>query len=266
MLTFGQARLVFAWLGDQSHITSLQLTINPELLEEDAHERFLFFRKTFTFFPFGFEGIMENVVDPAHAPFSHHHVMGNRMKVGPGDYIMELFDQDAEKGAFKTNYKSAMGNVIIDIDPFKTIYSLGINKKMGRPFVYTILWNVLISRDMSALFQASTITDPHPMVGIRIRLKARWMDHASANIILDGDSAFLQSQHVELTEQRLKTGKPCWRSRYLLSETVADEAVIAYRQWSDSVFDSIPYVSPPHNQAQRRMSIQEVNDRARFLI
>ena len=105
MLTFGQARLVFSWLGDQSHTTSLQLTINPELLEEDAHERFLFFRKIFRFFPFWFEGIMENVVDPPHVPFSHHPVMGNRMKVGPGDYIMELFDQDAEKGVLKQTTK-----------------------------------------------------------------------------------------------------------------------------------------------------------------
>ena len=49
--------------------------------------------------------------------------MRNRTEVGPADYIMELFGQDAEKGVFKTNYKSPMRNVIIDIDPFKTIYN-----------------------------------------------------------------------------------------------------------------------------------------------
>jgi hypothetical protein len=38
--------------------------------------------------PYDFQTLVENVADPAHAPFAHHKVQGNRANVKYGDYEM----------------------------------------------------------------------------------------------------------------------------------------------------------------------------------
>jgi len=39
--------------------------------------------------PYDFSTQVENLIDPAHAPFSHHGYLGNRDKVGYGQFEMK---------------------------------------------------------------------------------------------------------------------------------------------------------------------------------
>lgn len=56
---------------------------------EDPNELTWIMRPFFRDLPYDFSTLLENVADPAHVPFSHHGVQGNRNSVKYGMYDME---------------------------------------------------------------------------------------------------------------------------------------------------------------------------------
>ncbi len=56
---------------------------------EDPNELTWIMRPFFRDLPYDFSTLLENVADPAHVPFSHHGVQGNRDSVKYGMYDME---------------------------------------------------------------------------------------------------------------------------------------------------------------------------------
>jgi phenylpropionate dioxygenase-like ring-hydroxylating dioxygenase large terminal subunit len=58
--------------------------------------------------PYDFQTLVENVVDPAHVPFSHHGYQGNRDKVKYGDYELKAVS-DSARDRLAVEYEGIMG-------------------------------------------------------------------------------------------------------------------------------------------------------------
>lgn len=63
-------------------------------------------RPYFRDLPYDYQTLVENVVDPAHVPFSHHGVQGNRDKVKYGDYELKIVP---DPGSMTVSYKAFFG-------------------------------------------------------------------------------------------------------------------------------------------------------------
>lgn len=87
--------LIFVWSesGSQAQEEAERTPLPLDPLLAAAEERGddikavipLFFRDL----PYDFETLVENVIDPAHAPFSHHGIQGDRNSVKYGDYELK---------------------------------------------------------------------------------------------------------------------------------------------------------------------------------
>ena len=86
--------LVWVWPQTGAHAEEESKQAKPAICEElkNAQEKgtkFTYFmRPFFRDLPYDFTTAIENVADPAHVPFSHHGVQGNRDKVTYGMYTM----------------------------------------------------------------------------------------------------------------------------------------------------------------------------------
>mmetsp|Transcript_22198 Transcript_22198/g.28788 ORF Transcript_22198/g.28788 Transcript_22198/m.28788 type:complete len:560 (-) Transcript_22198:129-1808(-) len=102
--------LIWAWgsSGTPGSDTSVEATLKPRRLIEEIYDQELTDRVTVAHFtqrdlPYGWDMFIENVLDPAHVPVSHHNIVGDRYKdprhigiefIKNGTEVLEGYPQD----------------------------------------------------------------------------------------------------------------------------------------------------------------------------
>ncbi|KAL4448455.1 hypothetical protein ABPG75_005674 [Micractinium tetrahymenae] len=172
--------------------------------------------------PYSFDLLAENVADPAHVPFSHHGVMGNRDQQKHGMWDVERVGELAVR--WQAMYKS------------KT-------KRGGRSAMSFWLTPLAPGRSRITLHMATATPERTPLP---IRLLARlppWVDHIKTrSAVFDGDNVFLNGQDRILAGAGQEEERSSWRKLYYMP-TPADTLVAAYRNWLDKEGGGGPFGS-----------------------
>ncbi|MGD1701878.1 Rieske 2Fe-2S domain-containing protein [Dapis sp. BLCC M229] len=168
---------------------------------------------------YGWEILIENLVDPSHAPFAHHGVLGNRDKARPIPMeilqsTINLVEVSLSKGFTKITFEP----------PCRLEYATTIGdsgKKVG-----LVTYCIPISPGKSRIIAQSTRNFGNTLQ----RFKPRWWDHIKTrNLLIDGDMVLLNQQEYLLQQ---KQSSQSWKTAYKLP-TNADRSVIEFRNWFD---------------------------------
>jgi len=184
---------------------------------------------------YDWEVLVENVADPAHVPFAHHGVQGNREQAVP--IPIEIVNSTADLIAAKIDRN--LPTSITFQPPCRLEYSISIGNT-GKQFglvVYCIPVSPGKSR-VVAQFPRNFAKNLH-------KITPRWWDHTfDRNLVLDGDTILLQQQYAYLKQK-----KEGWKTAYQMP-TSADRLVIEFRKW----FDRYCGGKLPWNEANNNIS------------
>lgn len=267
--------LIFMWLGDRLTADDTLLPI-PENVRNAAHHQGTFIRPMARRMPVGWQTLVENLADPSHVSFAHHGTSeGNRRYARGGD--MHVVDRDHANCELRVSItRPVLGSVRV----FVAVLS-------GALVHYTALRPDDTAVFDLMLYATPTAIDETSLFGIRVRYRQsrwyqwwrprvpRWIDHAHNNLTLDGDTALIQWQEVELArgaspkpgtgEDKPETprGVGTWRSRYVLANGDFDALVVEFRRWFDVAAYNMPFVRGDRSNARalQRLPRAHVNDR-----
>ncbi|KAH6759674.1 ACD1-like protein [Perilla frutescens var. frutescens] len=187
---------------------------------------------------YGYEILIENLMDPAHVPYAHYGIMRTAKADREGGRPLELSVQKIDKNGFtakqifgensfvapclyygffspgggqNTNKKSSDGTKDVILPPVPS-------KKRAMLIFYCIP----VSPGYSRLIFAS----PRNFAVWIDKIIPRWMFHIGQNLILDSDLYLL---HVE--ERKLKDVGPLNWHKACYVPTKSDALVVAFRRW-----------------------------------
>ncbi|HIK11807.1 MAG TPA: Rieske 2Fe-2S domain-containing protein [Oscillatoriaceae cyanobacterium M33_DOE_052] len=168
---------------------------------------------------YDWQTLIENVADPAHVPFAHHGVQGNRDRAQPLPIKIVKSTQECieakTEGAFKTQ---------ITFTPpchLEYVIQFGSDRQVG-----LVTYCIPVAPGKSrivAQFPRNFAKRLHNLI-------PRWWEHLSVrNLVLDGDMVLLHYQERDLQQQ---SQTQSWKTAYKLP-TSADRLVIEFRHWVD---------------------------------
>jgi phenylpropionate dioxygenase-like ring-hydroxylating dioxygenase large terminal subunit len=173
--------------------------------------------------PYDWVTLVENVADPAHVPFAHHGVQGQRERGMPLPMRMvcesrELLEAEVAGRAIAIHTRVAFQPPCL----LEYRFQLPGQRRMG---LITYCLPVAPGRSRLVALFSHDWTVP-----LRMR-RPRWWDHlTNRNEVLDGDLLMLNRIERELAMRRA-AGEPAdWRHAYRLP-TAADRMVIAFHRW-----------------------------------
>ncbi|KAJ6704661.1 IRON-SULFUR DOMAIN CONTAINING PROTEIN [Salix purpurea] len=179
-------------------------------------------------FPFGYEILIENLVDPAHVPYAH-------FKLLPGPPAKNRVKLDREGGApiditinkldIEGFHASRFGGITNFMAPcvYKSAFSLP-SKKGNEPQRRGLLlfFCVPVGPGKSRLIY----TFPRNFGVWLDRIMPRWVFHLSQNRILDSDLYLLHLEERKIME----VGPTNWQKACFVP-TKSDAQVVAFRRW-----------------------------------
>lgn len=189
---------------------------------------------------YGYDTLVENVVDPAHVPFAHHGVQAQRSMAMP---LNVSLNHVGREGVFLSLPRLANSTIEFHA-PTRLHYQFDFSGFFARiPFMK---WSWAIEKKLRRLPpdtppRSSLVSYTIPVGPGRSRIlalfprnffamnKPRWMDHLERNAVLDGDLVFLHGQEREMRRPELKWEENIDRAFYM--PTKSDEGVRAFRQW-----------------------------------
>jgi phenylpropionate dioxygenase-like ring-hydroxylating dioxygenase large terminal subunit len=183
---------------------------------------------------------IENVIDPAHFPISHHGSLSNRQNAQPLELEVLKTSVEGIRGRMQET-KSAIKNWInVDfVAPNLVIYRFDLPKPglSGGAAIYSLPLGKGRSRVLLRNYQNFSTQ--------KIKLKPRWFDHLFRNRVSEEDMPFIRGQQANI--ERLGKNP---NSLYLPLKT-SDTLLIEYRKWLDKFGSSLPYyqgysTSKPH--------------------
>lgn len=190
---------------------------------------------------------LENVLDPAHFPISHHGSLSNRKKAQPLE--MEVLKTSVEgiKGRIREK-RNANGNwVNLDfVAPNLVKYRFepmpGLS---GGAVIYTLPLGEGRCRVLLRNYQN--------FLTWKIKLQPRWLEHLFRNRVSEEDMPFIRGQQAHI--ERLGKNPD---SLYLPLKT-SDTLLIEYRKWLDKYGSSLPFyqgysTSKPHILSEKETS------------
>ena len=199
---------------------------------------------------YDYSTLAENLIDPSHAPFSHHKVQGNRDKVKLGMYAVKR-DDSASLSSDPNEIAARISGVVgprpgvLSFDPPSRIqYAYGLE---GSPHEWVTLcfYSIPTTPGRSKIVVHQSINyQKTPLLLKVFAMLPRWLDHILLrNRILDGDSVFLHMQEHGLAEEARDRGDEdfsVWKTAFYCPFQT-DVMVVAFRQWLDSVGGGGPY-------------------------
>ena len=198
--------------------------------------------------PYDYQTLVENVVDPAHVPFAHHSIQGNRDKVKYGDYEMKVVP---EPGQIKVSWGSNFGDGHVAFKP-PNIINISSKRPDGYHFSFQI-YCVPTTPGRSRLISFSHTNNPKlPALFKLIKNLPLWLDHTVfRHPVLDGDNVFLHFQEQFLVDKAKKeeaagtaTGTAAasnaWRKSYFMPGR-ADALVASFKNWLDKAGGGGPF-------------------------
>ncbi|GLC61279.1 hypothetical protein PLESTB_001739000 [Pleodorina starrii] len=177
--------------------------------------------------PMDWSTLMENVLDPAHVPFTHHISMSNRNTVGA--YDLKLTSPLSERG-FTGSWKT--GPRAGRLGPQSTIFTSPAfmrNRLDARGFsALTVVYAVPMRPGKCRLINRNVIRFDSPVPRLLFGLLPAWWSHVSAHVLLEDDQIFLHLGEEETARRRaggLSHSQVC----YMPSQ--ADTYVVAFNRW-----------------------------------
>lgn len=180
--------------------------------------------------PYGWDFFLENVADPAHAPVSHHGLIGNRY-TSPKFYDMpQIREMTTQEGcAYEvTNTPDGVDFAAHDFQP-PCLMQISTKLTDGGQLILALYatptrpgWcrhigqQILIKNDAGKL--------PKGLAFFGIPMPA-WLSHVLASLFLHQDMAFLHYQ-----EQTLAKRQSTWQKE-VYTPNPQDKMVVAFRQW-----------------------------------
>lgn len=170
---------------------------------------------------YDWQTLVENVTDPAHVPFAHHGLQGNREQAVPIPMTIEKSTIDMIEVLLERD----LGRTIITFQPpcrLEYAISFGSSGKQLGLVTYCIPVSPGKSR-IVAQFPINFVKTFHHLI-------PRWWVHIMMrNPVLDGDMILLhQQEHFLQQRQYVET----WKTAYKLPAS-ADRLVIEFRNWFD---------------------------------
>lgn len=189
---------------------------------------------------YGYDTLVENVVDPAHVPFAHHGVQAQRSMAMPLNVSLNYVGKE---GVFLSLPRLANSTIEFHA-PTRLHYLFDFTGFFQR--VPLMKWAFRLEKWLRRLPpdtrpRSSLVTYTIPVGPGRSRIlalfprnffainKPRWLDHLERNAVLDGDLVFLHGQEREMRRPELKWEENIDRAFYM--PTKSDEGVRAFRQW-----------------------------------
>ncbi len=189
---------------------------------------------------YGYDTLIENVVDPAHVPFAHHGVQAQRSMAMP---LNVSLDYVGKEGVFLRLPRLANSTIEFHA-PTRLQYRFDFSGMFNRIPVMRWVWALekkLRKLPPGTKPQSALVTYTIPVAPGRSRIvalfprnffafnKPRWWDHMERNAVLDGDLVFLHGQEREMRRDEYKWAENIDRAFYM--PTKSDEGVRAFRQW-----------------------------------
>eukprot|EP00434_Breviolum_minutum_P027826 symbB.v1.2.024612.t1/scaffold2340.1/size81877/7 len=236
--------LLFLWaaaLYDDSMPPDLQI------LDELAHEDIFsidgvkyvdYSRDLFMDMPI----LIENVLDPAHLPFTHHDTISKRDKATAIPIQICARDQGGFTGR---RYTSAPGTVTYQApnhvwaltdrkDSYRDwniVYATPISPGRSRIFVRVVFEVAKIPMPLQQIFQVAFSKELPP-----------FFTHLSNHKVLEDDNIFLHHQGQTMAPGGKQD--PQWRQRFY-TPTTSDAAVLCYHRWLQDVGGAVQWGRPP---------------------
>lgn len=214
--------------------------ICPMIAGRDEKDLTYIMRPFFRDLPYDFSTLLENVADPAHVPFSHHGVQGNRDSVKFGMYDMERNEEaqwggkdlDNDGDNFHVTVGTNHSMFVSDIGyhaPHLVRYSMAQGDGMS-DFTSFNVFAVPTTPGHSRLVSYIATTRKLPLF-VRMFLKMpEFLEHCLVrNRVLDGDNVFLHFQEHHVLEKLLDEGK-AWSEVYY-TPTPSDMLLNKIREW-----------------------------------
>ncbi len=181
--------------------------------------------------PYGWDFFMENVADPAHAPVSHHGIIGNRYEDAKYYDMPRLREISTQEG-FAFEVTPTAPNIEQAINDFQPPCQMRIvtDFKDGGKLILALYaiptrpgWCRHIGRQI--LIKNDAGKTP-PGLGFYALPMPKWLGHILASLFLHQDLVFLHHQERIIA----KRGKNKWLDE-VYTPNPQDKAVIAFRQW-----------------------------------
>ncbi|XP_062076565.1 protochlorophyllide-dependent translocon component 52, chloroplastic-like [Humulus lupulus] len=208
--------------------------------------------------PIGYEVSIENIMDPAHVPYSHYGIMKTPLRKGGADreggIPLELIVENLNIDGFSGKREFAT-NIFFAPSLYCSRASFGPKKKIV--FVFSC---VPISPGKSRVIW----TNVKNFGILWNEMVPRWMSHISQNLIFDSDLSLLHSE-----ERRIMDGGRGQWHKACFVPTKSDAAIVAFRNWLNKYaggqvdwrpkFTTALPPSPPRQQLMDRYWSHVVN-------
>ncbi|KAI5059901.1 hypothetical protein GOP47_0024321 [Adiantum capillus-veneris] len=174
--------------------------------------------------PYGYEQLIENLMDPAHVPFAHHGLQGFRNMAKPLNYKVEKVEKSGYIGDAERGPATFIAPCIFTLDSVFNSPKNDGSSTAGKPQKRIVLVFICIpvSPGQSKVIWAfcknfSIWIDP---------LIPRWFIHLRQMLVLDSDMYLLHKTERKLAE----FGNTAWEKACYVP-TSSDAFVIAFRKW-----------------------------------
>lgn len=205
---------VFVWpesgaeSAAQAEATPLPICPHQEEAIERGDELTWFMRPFFRDMVQDFSTVVENVVDPAHVPFSHHGVQGNRDKIQYGMYEMQPVKNPENPADVAVSYNMApFGAATMSFRPPGRVNYLA--KQPDGTYSSFLIYVTPTKPGHSRLISSLSTNRKNLPWFLKLVLNKTptWMEHAlTRNKVLDGDAVFLHYQEHFLQEAEQSKG------------------------------------------------------------
>ncbi len=238
--------LLWVWpeSGDQAQIES-QLRkprIIPEIEENSDRVVKLFWN--IRDLPYGWDFFMENVVDPAHVPVSHHGIVGNRYQDAKYYDMLRLREMSTQEG-FSFEITPTAPHIAQAVNDFQPPCHMRIvsNFKDGGKLILALYasptrpgWCRHIGCQVFVKNDAGKTPKGLGFFGFPMPI---WLGHVLASLFLHQDAVFLHYQEKTIA----KRGKNRWLDA-VYTPNPQDKMTIAFRQWLEKrAGGGIPWAS-----------------------
>lgn len=195
------------------------LPLSPFSSAEDGFRCSAFVREL----PYDWRTLIENVCDPAHVPFAHHGIQGDRRRAGP--IPLKMRQESRQRLVAEVASRAiALHTTIVFQPPALLEYRFTFpgGRRMG-----LITYGLPVAPGRCRLVALFSRDWASPWW----QWRPRWWDHLfNRNEVLDGDLLMLVQLERDLARRRLSGQAGDWRHAYRLP-TGADRLVIAFQHW-----------------------------------
>ncbi|KAL8246497.1 hypothetical protein R6Q59_007713 [Mikania micrantha] len=187
--------------------------------------------------PYGYEILIENLMDPAHVPYAHYGIMRTpqpSVKLDrEGGRPLEINVRKIDKNGFTAHQQNGQWNFVPPC-LFHGIVTIGGNpnesdesakgKLAQKPQRQALL--VFVCMPVSAGSSRLIFASPRNFAVWMDRVVPRWIYHINQNLIIDSDLYLL---HVE--EKKVMEADPRDWQKLCFVPTKSDANVVAFRKW-----------------------------------